>query len=56
MSLLILTKNTDKISYHFELNDNILAAADCVMTDVFNSMNDTNDKESLLKNLWLIKN
>jgi len=44
-----INKNTDKISYHFELNDNILAAADCVMTDVFNSMNDTDDKESLLK-------
>ena len=45
----INSKNTDKISYHFELNDNILATADCVMTDVFNSMNDTDDKESLLK-------
>ncbi len=39
----------DNISYHFELNDKILDSADCVMTDVFNSMNDTDDKEALLK-------
>ena len=40
---------SDNISYHFELNDKILYSADCVMTDVFNSMNDTDDKEALLK-------
>jgi len=40
---------SDNISYHFELNDKILDSADCVMTDVFNSMNDTDDKEALLK-------
>ena len=39
----------ENISYHFELNDKILDSADCVMTDVFNSMNDKEDKESLLK-------
>ena len=39
----------ENISYHFELNDKILESADCVMTDVFNSMNDKEDKESLLK-------
>ena len=39
----------ENISYHFELNDKILNSADCVMTDVFNSMNDKEDKESLLK-------
>ena len=39
----------DNISYHFELNDKILDSADCVMTDVFNSMNDKDDKEALLK-------
>ena len=41
--------NLDNISYHFEIDDKILASADCVMTDVFNSMNDTDDKEALLK-------
>ena len=40
---------TDKVSYHFELNDQILGSADCVMTDVFNSMNDKEDKEISLK-------
>ena len=40
---------SDNISYHFELNDKILNSADCVMTDVFNSMNDKDDKEALLK-------
>jgi ornithine carbamoyltransferase len=41
--------NSDKISYHFELNDQILGSADCVMTDVFNSMNDKEDKEATLQ-------
>ena len=39
----------DNVSYHFELDDQILGSADCVMTDVFNSMNDKDDKEALLK-------
>ncbi len=40
---------SDKVSYHFELKDQILGSADCVMTDVYNSMNDKEDKESILK-------
>ena len=40
---------SSNISYHFEFDDEILDSADCVMTDVFNSMNDKDDKESLLK-------
>ena len=39
----------DNISYHFEIDDKILELADCVMTDVFNSMNDKEDKEVILK-------
>jgi ornithine carbamoyltransferase len=39
----------DNISYHFEIDDKILGSADCIMTDVFNSMNDKDDKEALLK-------
>ena len=39
----------DNISYHFDFDDKILNSADCVMTDVFNSMNDKEDKEALLK-------
>ena len=41
--------NLDNISYHFEINEKILGSADCIMTDVFNSMNDKDDKEDLLK-------
>ena len=41
--------NLNNISYHFEIDDKILSSADCVMTDVFNSMNDKDDKEVLLK-------
>jgi len=40
---------SNKISYHFEFDDKILSSADCIMTDVYNSMNDKNDKESILK-------
>ena len=39
----------DNISYHFDLDDKILKSADCIMTDVFNSMNDKEDKEVFLK-------
>ena len=40
---------SDNISYHFEFDEKTLRSADCVMTDVFNSMNDKDDKEVLLK-------
>ena len=45
--------NLDNISYHFEIDDKILASADCVMTDVYNSMNDKDDKEALLKKFMI---
>ena len=39
-----------KISINFEINNDLLKNCDCVMTDVFLSMNDNDsDKESLLK-------
>ena len=38
-----------QIDIHFDLNDSVLQSADCIMTDVFNSMNDKDDKEILLK-------
>ena len=40
-----LNKN---INFHFEINESIISKANCIMTDVFNSMNDKEDKESLL--------
>lgn len=36
------------IFYEFEINDKVLKSADCIMTDVYNSMNDEEDKESIL--------
>ena len=46
----------DKIKVHFQINDEILRSADCIMTDVYNSMNDKNDKEPLLKKFQVNKN
>ena len=45
----------DNIQVHFHINDEILTSADCIMTDVFNSMNDKNDKEPLLKKFQVNK-
>ena len=49
----LLSKN---ISIHYELDDKILSSADCIMTDVYNSMNDKTDKEQLLKKFQINKN
>ena len=46
----------DKIKVHFQINNEILRSADCIMTDVYNSMNDKNDKEPLLKKFQVNKN
>ncbi len=37
------------INFHFEVNKDIIFKANCLMTDVFTSMNDKDDKEDLLK-------
>tara|TARA_B100000989_G_scaffold296576_1_gene280112 strand:- start:707 stop:1585 length:879 start_codon:yes stop_codon:yes gene_type:complete len=45
------TFNINKnINYHFKINEKIISKASCIMTDVFTSMNDTEDKEYLLRN------
>ena len=36
------------INFHFEINENIISKANCIMTDVFTSMNDKEDKEKIL--------
>ncbi len=36
------------INFHFEINKNIISKANCIMTDVFTSMNDKEDKEKIL--------
>ena len=38
----------DNINFHFEINEKIISEANCVMTDVFTSMNDNENKENLL--------
>ena len=38
----------DHINFHFEINENIISKANCIMTDVFTSMNDKEDKEKIL--------
>ena len=40
-----LNENTN---FHFEINESIISKANCVMTDVFTSMNDRENKENLL--------
>ncbi len=39
---------SENINFYFEINENIISKANCVMTDVFTSMNDKEDKENLL--------
>ena len=36
------------VNFHFEIDENIISKANCIMTDVFTSMNDREDKEKLL--------
>ncbi len=45
----------DQINIHFELKDEIFKSANCIMTDVFNSMNDKENKEPKLKNFQVNK-
>ena len=40
---------TDNIIMHFELDHDVLSSSNCIMTDVYNSMNDKHDKELELK-------
>ncbi len=38
----------EKINFHFDINEEIISKANCIMTDVFTSMNDKEDKEKIL--------
>ena len=40
--------DNNNINFHFEINENTISKANCIMTDVFNSMNDKDDKEKIL--------
>lgn len=40
--------SSEKIKFHFELDKKIIESSDCIMTDVFTSMNDRENKENLL--------
>ncbi len=41
-------KIIDNINFHFDLDKEIISKSNCIMTDVFTSMNDKEDKEDLL--------
>ena len=38
----------ENTNFHFEIDESIISRANCIMTDVFTSMNDKEDKEKLL--------
>ena len=38
----------ENINFHFDINEEIISKANCIMTDVFTSMNDKKDKEKIL--------
>ena len=46
----------DKIKFYFEINNEVLNQTNCIMTDVYNSMNDKQDKENLLKKYQVNQN
>lgn len=48
--------SSNKISYNFKIDEKILFEADCIMTDVYNSMNDKEDKEKVLNKFQVNKN
>ena len=39
----------NNISFHFDINEDIISKANCIMTDVFTSMNDKENKENILR-------
>lgn len=51
-----LFKKINCIKFHQEINIDILNKCNCVMTDVYNSMNDKNDKELILKKYQVNEN
>ncbi len=38
----------NNINFHFDINEDIISKANCIMTDVFTSMNDKQNKENIL--------
>ncbi len=49
-------KNFKNTYFYNKIDDDILSSANCIMTDVFNSMNDDEDKEALLKDFQVNQN
>ena len=49
-------KYHENINFHFNINEKIISKANCIMTDVFNSMNDKEDKENLLRKFQVNEN
>tara|TARA_Y100000768_G_scaffold272461_1_gene208472 strand:- start:2394 stop:3272 length:879 start_codon:yes stop_codon:yes gene_type:complete len=51
-----LFSKMNNINFHFKIDDEILRKTDCVMTDVFNSMNDKDNKENILSEFQVNEN
>jgi len=47
--------HSSSINFHFEVDNTILKSSHCIMTDVFNSMNDLDDKELILNKFQVNK-
>ena len=45
---ILFNSNLETINFHFDINEEIISKANCIMTDVFTSMNDKEDKEKIL--------
>lgn len=48
-------ENNQKVSVFYDIDLDILKSSNCIMTDVFNSMNDLEDKEQILKKFQVNK-
>ena len=46
----------NNIKYHFTIDEEILSISDCIMTDVFTSMNDPNENKDKILSKFLVNN
>ncbi len=50
-----IIENNQNVSVFYDIDFDILKSANCIMTDVYNSMNDSEDKEQILKKFQVNK-
>lgn len=46
---------SNNVDFHFDIKEKIISSADCIMTDVFSSMNDRDNKDELLNKFQVNK-